>query len=66
VAEVREAVPSEVPVLLNTGAKAATIAKYLKYADGCIVGSDLKVDGYTWNDVDSDRALRFVEAARSA
>lgn len=66
VAEVREAVPSEVPVLLNTGAKAATIAKYLKYADGCIVGSDLKVDGYTWNDVDLDRALRFVEAARSA
>ncbi len=66
VAQVREVVPSEVPVLLNTGAKAATIAQYLKYADGCIVGSDLKVDGYTWNEVDMDRARRFVEAARSA
>lgn len=66
VAQVREVVPAEVPVLLNTGAKAATIAQYLKYADGCIVGSDLKVDGYTWNEVDMNRALRFVEAARSA
>lgn len=66
VAEVREAVPEDVPVLLNTGAKAATIADYLKVADGCIVGSDLKVDGYTWNPVDRDRAHGFIEAARSA
>lgn len=66
VAEVREAVPDDVPVLLNTGSKSTTIAAYLKYADGCIVGSDLKVDGYTWNPVDPDRAIRFVEAARSA
>ena len=66
VAAVREAVPAEVPVLLNTGSKAASIAEYLKHADGCIVGSDLKVDGYTWNPVERDRALRFVEAARSA
>ena len=66
VAEVREAVPADVPVLLNTGSKAATIADYLQHADGCIVGSDLKVDGYTWNPVDPDRAARFVQAARSA
>jgi membrane complex biogenesis BtpA family protein len=62
--EVREAVPAEVPVLLNTGARAQTIAEYLKVADGCIVGSDLKIDGYTWNPVDPDRARRFVESAR--
>ena len=66
VAEVREAVPKDVPVLLNTGAKADTIAEFLTVADGCIVGSDLKVDGYTWNPVDRDRAHRFVEAARGA
>jgi membrane complex biogenesis BtpA family protein len=63
--EVREAVPADVPVLLNTGARADTIAGYLQIADGCIVGSDLKVDGYTWNPVDRERALRFVDAARS-
>jgi uncharacterized protein len=39
--EVRAAVPPEAPVLLNTGARADTIAEYLQIADGCIVGSDL-------------------------
>lgn len=64
--EIRQAVPAEVPVLLNTGARTETIADYLAVADGCIVGSDLKVDGYTWNPVDPERAKRFVDAARSA
>jgi uncharacterized protein len=63
--EVRAAVPPGTPVLLNTGARSDTIADYLQIADGCIVGSDLKVDGYTWNPVDRERALRFVDAARS-
>jgi membrane complex biogenesis BtpA family protein len=62
--EVREALPSEVPVILNTGARAETIGSMLEFTDGCIVGSSLKVDGYTWNPVDSDRANRFVDAAR--
>jgi hypothetical protein len=66
VAAVREAVPADVRVLLNTGAKAATIAQYLAHCDGCIVGSDLKVDGGTWNPVDPERARRFVAAAREA
>lgn len=66
VIEVREATPVEVPVLLNTGANAATIKDFLAHADGCIVGSDLKVDGYTWNPVDRDRAKRFIGAARGA
>lgn len=66
VAEVRGAVDASVPVLLNTGAKSGTIAKYLEFADGCIVGSDLKRDGYTWNEVDPERVKRFVDAARSA
>lgn len=64
VADVREQVPVDVPVLLNTGAKADTIQQYLQHADGCIVGSDLKVDGYTWNPVDPDRVKRFIDAAR--
>jgi membrane complex biogenesis BtpA family protein len=66
IAGIREAVAPEIPVLLNTGAKAETIEQYLKHADGCIVGSSLKVDGYTWNPVDPERAKRFVAAARSA
>ncbi|HVX22689.1 MAG TPA: BtpA/SgcQ family protein [Acidimicrobiales bacterium] len=66
VAEVRNAVPADLPVLLNTGAKADNIAAFLEVADGCIVGSALKVDGYTWNPVDPDRAAAFVRAARGA
>ncbi len=62
--EVRAAVPSEIPVFVNTGAKASNIAAFLEVADGCIVGSDLKVDGYTWNPVDPVRAAAFVGAAR--
>ena len=63
-AEIRDAVPTDIPVLLNTGARAETIGEYLTHADGCIVGSSLKVDGYTWNPVDPARAKAFVEAAR--
>lgn len=63
-AEVRAAVPPDVPVLLNTGAKAENISEFLEFADGCIVGSSLKVDGHTWNRVDPERAKQFVQAAR--
>jgi hypothetical protein len=65
VAEVRAAVPAQLPVLLNTGARPDNIAEYLKFADGCIVGSSLKVDGDTWNRVDPSRAKVFVRAARA-
>ena len=64
VREARAAVDPAIPVLLNTGAKANNVATFLKVADGCIVGSDLKVDGYTWNPVDPDRVKRFMAAAR--
>ena len=64
VSAIRAAVPEEIPVLLNTGAKAAHIDLYWDVVDGCIVGSDLKVDGYTWNPVDPNRAAAFVAAVR--
>ena len=63
--EAREAVDPEMPVLVNTGSKSTNIAAFLEVADGCIVGSDLKVDGYTWNSVDPARVRRFVAAARA-
>ncbi|MFD8381794.1 BtpA/SgcQ family protein [Streptomyces sp. NPDC059679] len=65
VQDVREATPPDVPVLLNTGAKRETISQFLTIADGCIVGSDLKIDGHTWNSVDPIRASDFVKTARS-
>jgi predicted TIM-barrel enzyme len=62
---VKKALPNT-PVLANTGVKHATIADVLKIADGCIVGSSLKVDGNTWNAVDPDRAAEFMRLARAA
>jgi predicted TIM-barrel enzyme len=54
-----------VPVFVNTGAKSDNIAEFLTVADGVIVGSDLKVDGGTWNPVDPERVNRFMEAVRT-
>jgi len=54
------------PVLANTGVKHATVADVLKIADGCIVGSSLKIDGDTWKAVDPDRAAEFMRLARQA
>ncbi len=56
----------DTPVLANTGVKHATIADVLRIADGCVVGSALKVDGHTWNAVDPDRAKDFMDKARAA
>jgi hypothetical protein len=66
VEQAKMAVGDSVPVFLNTGAKASNIARYLQVADGVIVGSDLKVDGYTWNPVDPDRVRAFMGQADRA
>lgn len=60
---VKRAVGDQVPVLVNTGVKASTVAEYLSEADGVIVGSDLKENGYTWSPVDVERVKVFLKAA---
>jgi membrane complex biogenesis BtpA family protein len=62
---VKKALP-DTPVLANTGVKHATVADVLAVADGCVVGSSLKVDGNTWNPVDPERAAEFMRLARAA
>lgn len=62
--EVKKAVGVDVPVLLNTGAKAENIQTYLTIADGVIVGSSLKYDGGTWNRVDKNRVKAFMDAVK--
>lgn len=56
----------DTPVLANTGVKHVTVADVLRIADGCIVGSSLKVDGHTWNAVDPERAADFMAIVRKA
>jgi membrane complex biogenesis BtpA family protein len=62
---VKKALP-DTAVLANTGVKHATVADVLKVADGCIVGSSLKVDGDTWKAVDPERAAEFMRIAKAA
>ncbi len=62
--EAKEAVSGQVPVLLNTGARVENIRQFLAIADGVIVGSSLKVDGYTWNPVDPARVKAFMDAVQ--
>jgi hypothetical protein len=64
VREAKRGCGDETPVFANTGVKSSNVADFLSVADGTIVGSDLKVDGDTWNPVDPDRAERFMAAAR--
>jgi membrane complex biogenesis BtpA family protein len=60
----RTAVP-EAPLVVGSGATAATLPDLAEHFSAVIVGSSIKVDGIATNAVDADRATKFVEAARS-
>lgn len=53
------------PVLMGSGTTADNIAQFLRYADGAIVGTDLKVDGVAENPVDMERVKRYMDAVRA-
>lgn len=63
--EAKSAVP-DTPVLANTGVKIESVRATLAVADGVIVGTGLKHDGYTWNPVDPERVRRFMDEVRAA
>ncbi len=64
--EAVKAVLPGTPVMANTGVKHETVAEVLRIADGCVVGSSLKVDGDTWKPVDPERARDFMARAKAA
>jgi uncharacterized protein len=66
VAEAKRGSGDDTPVFANTGVKSTNVRDFLAVADGAIVGSDLKVDGSTWNPVDPERARRFMAEVRAA
>jgi membrane complex biogenesis BtpA family protein len=63
--EAKEAV-SGTPVLANTGVKVETVRATLAVADGVIVGTGLKHNGYTWNPVEPERVCSFMDEVRAA
>ncbi|MCX6108924.1 MAG: BtpA/SgcQ family protein [Proteobacteria bacterium] len=50
------------PVLIGSGATAASLAELAPYADGFIVGTALKQDGISVNPVDPKRVKEFMAA----
>lgn len=64
--EAVKAVLPAVPVMANTGVKHDTVADVLRVADGCVVGSALKIGGDTWKAVDPERAADFMARVKAA
>ena len=62
VAKAKEAV--DTPVFASNGVKAETVADTLSIADGCVVGTWLKVDGKFYNPVDEARVAELMGKAK--
>ena len=58
---VKQAVP-DTPVFANTGVRLTNVAEQLAVADGAVVGTAFKRDGYIWNPVDQKRVEAFMQA----
>lgn len=56
---------TDTPVFASNGVKAETVADTLAVADGCVVGTWLKYDGYFYNAVDVTRVKKLMEAAKA-
>jgi membrane complex biogenesis BtpA family protein len=55
---------SKAKILLGSGVTVENACKFLRYADGVIVGTSLKVGGKLFNPVDPKRVAALVRAAR--
>ena len=62
---VKQAVP-ETAVFANTGVRITNVATQLAAADGAVVGTTFKRDGYIWNEVDVARVKEFMAVAKAA
>jgi len=63
--KMRKEVP-DVPLIANTGMNKDNVAEYLKYVDGVIVGTSLKVGNVTLNPVDENKVKEFMKVVKSA
>ncbi|MCF7927482.1 MAG: BtpA/SgcQ family protein [Spirochaetales bacterium] len=50
-----------IPVFINTGLKVETADDLLSAADGAVVGTSLKKDGVTWNQVEVARVKKLMD-----
>ncbi len=62
--QVKEAIPDTV-VFANTGVRLANVEQMLSIADGAIIGTTFKRDGYIWNEVEEARVREFMEKVQT-
>ncbi len=60
---VKKAIP-QVPVFANTGVSLENVEEQLRVADGAVVGTTFKKDGYVWNQVDVNRVKEFMSGVK--
>lgn len=61
---VKTAVP-DVPVLTNTGVRLENVEQQLAIADGAIIGTAFKEDGYIWNRVEQRRVTAIMQKVKN-
>ncbi len=61
--QVKEAVPETI-VFANTGVRLSNVEEQLSVADGAVVGTTFKRDGYIWNEVDAGRVKEFMKKVK--
>lgn len=54
----------QIPLFTNTGVNIENFQQQLSIADGAVIGTYFKTDGYIWNDVDKNRVKSFMEKVR--
>lgn len=59
-----KAVVPDTPIFANTGVRLSNIEQQLSVADGAVVGTTFKRDGYIWNEVDVQRVGEFMQRVR--
>ena len=62
--QIKLAVP-QTAIFANTGVNLNNVEQTFSSADGVIVGTFFKKDGYIWNEVDINRVRPFMEKVRS-
>ena len=50
--------------MIASGVTPDNIKEALRISDGMVVGTFVKKDGILWNEVDPERAKRFIDAAK--
>jgi membrane complex biogenesis BtpA family protein len=61
--QVKNAV-SDTPIFANTGVRLSNVEQQLSIADGAIIGTTFKRDGYIWNEVDVQRVTELMQRVR--